>query len=135
LTWQTGQSFLTYTLRKVISLIYGGDFNNFQPRTVAYGDEEYGLEILKRQFQYFGPFPTKYEKIASPMTVAAIIWLMDKISPSQMIPFANTTESEVCQRDKEFLCRIMKMDWRDRPTAGQLLGDSWFEENDVSDDH
>jgi hypothetical protein len=69
------------------------------------------------------------------MTVAAIIWLMDKISPSQMIPFANTTESEVCQRDKEFLCRIMKMDWRDRPTAGQLLGDSWFEENDVSDDH
>jgi hypothetical protein len=35
--------------------------------------------ILKRQFQYFGPFPTEYEEIASPMTVAAIVWLMNEI--------------------------------------------------------
>jgi hypothetical protein len=55
---------------------------------------------------------------------------MDEISPSQMTRFANTTEKEVCQRDKEFLGRIMKLDWRDRPTASQLLKDPWFEGDD-----
>lgn len=39
-----------------------------------------------------------------------------------------TTEREVCVRDKEFIGKIMKMDWRDRPRAKELLEDDWFKE-------
>lgn len=85
--------------------------------------------MLKRQFRYFGPFPAKYEEIASPETVAAILYLMQEIPQSQTTPFQMTTEKEVCQKDKVFIGKIMKMDWRDRPTAKELLEDEWFKDN------
>ncbi|RFU29464.1 hypothetical protein B7463_g6866, partial [Scytalidium lignicola] len=113
----------------LISLIYGGNFNLFRPRAVPYGHEEYGLEVLKRQFQYFGPFPGKYEEIASPETVAAILYLMQEIPQSKTTPFHRTTEREVCKKDKIFIGKIMMMDWRDRPTAKELLEDEWFKED------
>lgn len=114
---------------QLISLIYGGDFNLFRPRTVPFGHDEYGPETLKRQFQYFGPFPGKYDEIVSQDTVAIIIWAMNEIPPSKMTPFRNTTEREVCKADKEFIGKTMKLDWRDRPTAKDLLVDKWFEED------
>jgi len=113
----------------LISLIYGGNFNLFRPRAVPYGHEEYGLEVLKRQFRYFGPFPAKYEEVASPETVAAILYLMQEIPQSKTTPFHRTTEGGVCKNDKVFIGEIMMMDWRDRPTAKDLLGDEWFEED------
>ena len=111
---------------KVISLIYGGDFNLFRPRTVPYGHEEYGLEVLKRQFKYFGQLPAKYEEIASQETIAAILYLMEVIPQSDMTPFYRTTKREVSKDDKEFIGKIMQVDWRDRPTASELLNDRWF---------
>jgi len=115
---------------QLISLIYGGNSNLFRPRTVPYGHEEYGLEVLKRQFRYFGPFPAKYEEIASPETVAAILYLMQEIPQSQTTPFHRTTKGEVCKEDKAFIGKIMLMDWRDRPTTTKvLLEDEWFKED------
>ncbi|KAJ9233868.1 hypothetical protein DTO169E5_6853 [Paecilomyces variotii] len=114
----------------LISLIYGGNFNLFRPKTVPYGHEEYGLEVLKQQFRYFGPFPEKYEEIASPETITAILYLMHEIPQSQTTPFQRTTEREVCDRDKVFVGKIMKMDWRDRPSAKELLEDEWFEDDE-----
>ena len=113
---------------QLISLIYGGNFNLFRPRTVPFGHEEYGLEVLKRQFRYFGPFPAKYEEIASPETIAAILYLMEDIPESQTTPFHRTTEEEVCKKDKEFIGKIMMLDWRDRPTVAELLENGWFKE-------
>ncbi|KAK6579505.1 hypothetical protein PZA11_008011 [Diplocarpon coronariae] len=110
----------------LISLIYGGNFNLFRPRHVACGHEEYGLEVLKQQFRYFGPFPAKYEEIARPPTIAAILYLMDTIPPAHTTPFHRTTATEVGLADKEFLGKIMQLDWRDRPTAAVLLEDEWF---------
>jgi hypothetical protein len=48
-------------------------------------------------------------------------------SKVQMTEFHRTTEKEVCKEDKEFIYKIMKMDWRDRPTAKELLKDKWFD--------
>jgi hypothetical protein len=84
------------------------------------------LEVLKEQFRYFGPFPAKYEEIASPETVTAILYLMHEIPQSQTTPFQRTTEREVCKKDKVFIGKIMMMDWRDRPSAKELLEDEWF---------
>ena len=59
----------------------------------------------------------------------AILYLMQEIPQSQMTPFQQTTDSEVCKKDKEFIGKIMMMDWRDRPTAEALLADDWLEES------
>jgi serine/threonine protein kinase len=115
---------------QLISLIYGGNFNLFRPKTVPYGHEEYNLEVLKRRFRYFGPFPAKYEEIAGPMTVTAILYLMHEIPQSKTTPFHRTIEHEVSKKDKEFIGKTMMMDWRDRPTAKDLLQDPWFREED-----
>ena len=124
------QPLILLILLQLISLIYGGHFNIFRPRNVLYGYEEYNLEVLKRQFQYFGPFPAKYEEIANRETVEAILYLMDQIPQSHTTPFFRTTEREVCEKDKVFIGKIMMMDWRDRPTAKELLEDDWFKEDD-----
>ena len=118
---------------QLISLIYGGNFNLFRLRTVPYGHEEYGSEVLKRQFQYFGPLPAKYEEIASPETVNAILYLMHEIPQPQTTPFHGTTEKEIGRKNKKFIGKIVMLDRRDRPTAKELLGDEWFEDNEEMD--
>ena len=111
---------------RIISLIYGGNFNLFRPCTVSIGHAEYGLEVLKRQIQYFGPFSARYEDISSPETITAIVYLMYEIPQSWTTPFSRTTEREVCYEDKKFIEKTMMLDWRDRPSAGDLLDDEWF---------
>lgn len=93
-------------------------------------DEEYVLGVFEEQFKYFGPFPAKIAEIADPETVQSIILLMENIPREQMTPFSRTTENEVNQRDKIFISKMMKLDWRDRPTAKDLLEDEWWD-NDV----
>ncbi|KAI1746927.1 STE/STE20 protein kinase [Xylaria castorea] len=104
-------------------LIYGGDFNIFRPKGVRYGDELYNLEILKSQFRYFGPFPAKVQETFDEETLTSIVYLMRMIPPEKMTPFRFVTEREVHKEDKEFILKIMPMDWRDRPTAKELLQD------------
>lgn len=45
-----------------------------------------------------------------------------------MTLFQRVAEREVIKKDKDFILKIMKMDWRDRPTAEELLQDEWFRE-------
>lgn len=54
---------------------------------------------------------------------------MQEIPKSDTTPFRMITEREVCRRDNEFIRKIMMMDWRDRPTARELLEDEWFRED------
>ncbi|KAI0376861.1 STE/STE20 protein kinase [Hypomontagnella monticulosa] len=110
----------------LITLIYGGDFNIFRPKDTPFDDENYRVEIVKSQFRYFGPFPAKYQEIASEETLLSILYLTQLIPPSSMTPFRLVTEREVAKEDKEFILKIMQMDWRDRPTARELLRDKWF---------
>ncbi|KAI0427229.1 STE/STE20 protein kinase [Xylaria sp. FL1042] len=123
--WNTASDIWSFgTL--VISLLYGGDFNIFRPKNVRYGDETYNLEILKSQFRYFGPFPVKIEEIFNDETLTSILYLMELVPGKAMTPFRFITEREVAKEDKEFVLKIMKLDWRDRPTAKELLQDEWF---------
>lgn len=110
----------------MIALIYGGDFNLVRQKVVPFGHEEYDLEILKQQFIYFGPFPESIGEAVSEETAAIILYLMREIPFSQVGRFQRITEKEVCKADKAFLGRIMRMDWRERPTAKELLNDGWF---------
>ena len=42
-------------------------------------------------------------------------------------PFSLVEDKEVTQEDKDFICRTMQLDPRDRPTADELLADRWFD--------
>ena len=111
----------------MISLIYGGGFNLFVPK-MRPDEEDYPWEVLKEQSKYFGPFTEAHGATSEKMGMTRSC-MMEEVSPSGMTPFANTTEDEVCQGDRDFLCRIMKLklDWRDRPTAREILKDKWLD--------
>jgi hypothetical protein len=92
--------------------------------------EEYLLGVLRRQFSYFGPFLAKIQEICSEETVHSILCLMAEIPPEKMTSFARTTEKEVIKKDKDFIGKIMMLDWRDRPTAKELLEDEWWNDDE-----
>lgn len=84
------------------------------------------LGVVEEQFKYFGPFIAKIAEIADPETVESIMLIMQSIPKEKTTPFSRTTESEVNQRDNIFISKMMKLDWRDRPTAKELLEDEWW---------
>lgn len=79
-----------------------------------------------RQFQFFGPFPAQYHEIADSDTIEVVLWLMENFPKDQMKYFHHITEKEVSREDKNFVCWIMKLDPRQRPTARQILAHDWF---------
>jgi hypothetical protein len=85
--------------------------------------------VVVEQFKYFGPFPVKIAQIADPETVQSIILLMENIPKEMTTPFSRTTEREVIRRDNIFISKMMKLDWRDRPTAKELLEDEWWNDD------
>jgi serine/threonine protein kinase len=42
-------------------------------------------------------------------------------------PFSQVEDKEITPEDRAFLCDIMQMDHRDRPTAKALLKHDWFD--------
>ena len=86
--------------------------------------------VVVEQFKYFGPFPAKFEEIADPETVQSIMLIMGSFPKEKTTPFSRTTESEVNRRDNIFISKMMKLDWRDRPTAKELLEDEWWDSDE-----
>ncbi|KAK4979606.1 hypothetical protein LTR28_003707 [Elasticomyces elasticus] len=79
------------------------------------------------QARYFGPFPLSYEDVVDAeqnRILAAILFYIEEQNLRK--PFSMLQDAEVTKDDKEFICKLMKMDPRDRPTAKQLLAENWF---------
>lgn len=114
---------------QLISLIYGGHFNLFHPKGLKRDDEEYIGGVIEQQFRYFGSFPASIAEIADPETVETIMMMMRIIPSTEMTPFSRNIEREVCKKDNIFISKMMKLDWRDRPTAKELLEDEWWDDD------
>ncbi|KAI0466819.1 STE/STE20 protein kinase [Xylaria cf. heliscus] len=112
----------------LISMIYGGDFNPFYPKDIPYGDKAYNFGVLMKQYRRFGPFPVKLTEIFDEEKLTILMRIMDMIPDEEITLFRFVTEREVDKVDKEFILKIMHLDWRDRPTAEELLQDEWFRE-------
>ncbi|PGH06135.1 STE/STE20 protein kinase [Blastomyces parvus] len=111
---------------KLISLIYGEGFHIFKP-DVPVDHDEYEIKILTKHHRCFGPFPASYEQIADQERLAVLLWIMQNTPRETLKPFHLTTTREICEEDKEFVLKAMKLDPRDRPTAQELLADKWFQ--------
>lgn len=91
-------------------------------------DPAYNVEVMKRIIQYFGPPPKSYKTLADPLRLEIltnICWASGKLRP-----FRLATTAEISTADRDFICKIMRLDPRDRPTAQALLLDPWLEEKE-----
>ncbi|EZF98638.1 serine/threonine protein kinase [Trichophyton rubrum MR1459] len=111
-----------------ICFLYREGFHIFKP-DVPVGHDDYELKIIVNHYRCFGPFPVSYEEIANEQKVAILIWIMKNTPAHALKPLHLTILREICQEDKQFVLRIMKLDPRDRPTAHQLLEDEWFHQS------
>jgi casein kinase II subunit alpha len=82
-----------------------------------------------QQARFFGPFPVSYEDFIDADQNKALAMIMSRIEEQKSRrPFQLLQDKEVTAADKVFLCKVMRMDPRERPTARQLLEDEWFDE-------
>jgi len=98
---------------------------------VAPGAENYEMSVLLRMHRFFGPFPDPKFPFTSDAhggqnAFWAVNWVDGWKPPKK--PFWNVPAVEIPEPDKEFLLRIMHLDYRERPTAEELLEDDWFHE-------
>ncbi|EPE32179.1 Protein kinase-like (PK-like) [Glarea lozoyensis ATCC 20868] len=98
----------------------------FKPH-VPFGHDHYEIKIVMKNHQFFGPFPLRYRELVDEEMLEVITYIMNGVPLETMKPFRRVGEKEISKEDKEFVCRVMKMDPRDRPTAKELLEDEWFE--------
>jgi hypothetical protein len=77
-------------------------------------------------YRFFGPCPASFTETASETTCQGIDWMEQEIPIEELTPFARTSPKEVCSKDRDFIMKIMKLDYRDRPTAKELLADEWW---------
>jgi serine/threonine protein kinase len=104
------------------------------PHGVTFDDEGYDVHILMQHFKYFGPFLPRYAELfgggeAEKELELVIQYVFDNVPESERKPFSLVSASEVSREDRDFICKIMKLDPRDRPMAKELLQDRWFEEH------
>lgn len=146
----------------MISLIHGYDYGIFQAHLWGSFDPNYPHKILQRHHRFFGPFPDSYREIADAKTMEYLTRIMHKrsadephdrppsgVDPGWMPAIAEVTNEvmrqpcstpyrlpvtfpELCDADRAFILRIMRLDPRERPTARELLQDVWFDQEGQS---
>jgi len=115
----------------LISLIWGLGWHIFKPdpKDAEPDDESYPNHVLVKQIAYFGPFPLSYFDIL-PEEDERWEFIGDAtqyiIDHQKWKPFAQAEDKELAEEDRTFICKIMKLDPRDRPTAKELLQDPWL---------
>ncbi|KAI1945581.1 hypothetical protein LOZ12_002370 [Ophidiomyces ophidiicola] len=109
--WSLGAMVTLRHILLALTLLYGGGFHIFKIN-VPIDHEGYEIKILLKHYQCFGPLPKSYVEIADHTRLQAIMWVMDNCPPDTLKPFHLTTARKICQEDKEFVLKMMKLDSR-----------------------
>ncbi|KAL9100357.1 MAG: hypothetical protein Q9187_009376, partial [Circinaria calcarea] len=113
----------------LISLIWGSNWHIFKPTEVPFESEEYPLQVLIKQVSIFGPVPISYGEISDDERLGILTAVINLINEHKLHkPFALSDDKELSAEDRNFICKIMRLDPRDRPTAKELLQDEWFQQ-------
>jgi casein kinase II subunit alpha len=112
---------------KLISLLWGKGLHLFKPPNIPADDDEFPVHVPVQQARYFGPFPLTYEEVLDEKLNRALAAVHVHIDERDLRkPFFLEEDEEVTQEDKDFICKTMRLDPRDRPSADELLADRWF---------
>ena len=83
--------------------------------------------MLIKQVSIFEPVPLSYGEIADDERLGILTAVIKLVKEHNLQkPFHFSGDKELSTGDRNFICRIMKLDPRDRPTATELLQDEWF---------
>ncbi|KAE9973522.1 hypothetical protein EG327_009040 [Venturia inaequalis] len=129
--WNTATDIWSYGLC-LIALIYGDNFHILRPpRGITVDHDDYDFHIMVQQFKLFGPLPDKFDELlqGNENNIMMAEWLVGNVPKEEWSLFSRVSETELPSRDRDFICRIMRMDPRDRPTANELLNDPWFDDD------
>lgn len=114
---------------QLISLIWGDNWHIFRPKNVDVDSEEYPAQVLIKQASIFGPVPLTYQDIADDERLDILAKIIHFINDNNLKkPFHLSADKELSKEDRTFICKIMKWDPRDGPSAKELLEDEWFQE-------
>lgn len=112
---------------QLISLIWGNNWHIFKPEKVKADSDEYPLLVFVKQMSIFGPVPLSFQDIADEERLDVLTKTIQYIHENNLKkPLYLSADKELSNEDKIFICKIMKLDPRERPTAKQLLQDDWF---------
>lgn len=115
----------------MISLIFGEDYHSFRPEGAQVGDEDYDVLLFLNQVELFWPFEQKFQEIADPARLEIVTMAIKHVGEKENRRwFCRAQDKELLPGDREFICEIMRLDPRDRPTAKELSGDEWLERVD-----
>ena len=89
-------------------------------------DSAYPIEVLRRQDKFFGPFPLSYTSLADNDRLDTLTIITKSVE--KRTPFEMASSQEIAKEDREFICKLMQLDPRDRLSARALLQDDWFTE-------
>lgn len=85
------------------------------------------MQVLLKQVGIFGPVPLRYAEIADDERLGVLTAVINIVNQHNLRkPFHLSADEELSREDRTFICKIMKFDPRDRPTAKELLQDEWF---------
>ncbi|KAL2256745.1 hypothetical protein VTK26DRAFT_1186 [Humicola hyalothermophila] len=109
----------------LISLTHGRNFSLLSPACKP-EDEMYVDGIVRNFHKYFGPFSTSYLTMPGidEVRFEALTEITNEGKERGL--FKRASSAEISNKDRDFICRFMKLDYRDRPTAVELLGHKWF---------
>ena len=100
----------------------------FMPTETDEDDAAYRDIILSRQSGFFGLFPDRYSQLSKKNIMPRLRGIEEIVAEiGGREAFRNTLENCFSGEALGFLDRVMKLDPRERPTAPELLGDSWLE--------
>ncbi|KAF2721267.1 hypothetical protein K431DRAFT_328805 [Polychaeton citri CBS 116435] len=111
----------------LISPLWGKCWHIFKPGLSYVHDEEFLFHVYIQQVRYFGPFLLSLEDVVSPdqdHLLAAILTHIE--AENSRKSFYLLQGQEITEDDKHFICMVIEIDPRDRPSAKQLLQDKWF---------
>lgn len=112
--------------KQLISLLWGHHWHIFKPDHFDPQDDIFLCEVIKRMYRFFGPFPRSYETLCDAERLE-VITLIANTTP-KLTPFRMTGPPEISEEDRDFICKLMQLDPRDRPAARELLQDPWLTE-------
>lgn len=113
---------------KFVHMIYGSYFSLCMPQGPRIEGDRPNLllDIMLRQLHWFAPFLEKIVGVADAESADTIAAFREYNMPAQQGIFETIPETEISKKDNKFIRKMMKLDWRDRPSARDLLEDEWW---------
>ncbi|KAL9028602.1 MAG: hypothetical protein Q9196_003062 [Gyalolechia fulgens] len=101
----------------------------FVPDGTEPDDDRFPFFVLMLQIKYFGPFPETFFQLLDEEGAQVLRHLSEQCNGTTDV-FSQASSETISPEDKDFICYLMRLDPRDRPSSKEALTHSWFKDID-----